>query len=67
MSHLYFGHDIHREPQVSVSKSLAQKAVQHIPGALEIVEKHFSTKPVFRNILPPKPVNALMYEPHPPY
>jgi len=65
MSHLYFGHDIYREPQVISSESLAQKAVQHIPGAQSIVKTHFSNNQVFRDVLPPKPINALMYEPHP--
>lgn len=67
-SHLDFGPGIANEPSLAQSKhveSLARAAVKHIPGAMQIVDKHFSEKQKYRDLLPAKAKNQLMYPPHP--
>jgi len=67
-SHLDFGHGIAHEPQVAHPKlvqSLAREAIKHIPGALQVVDAHFSEQTSYRDILPKKPQTQLMYPPHP--
>ena len=67
-SHLDFGHGIMHEPKVAHPEhvqSLARAAVKHIPGGLALVEKHFSEQQTYRDLLPKKAENQLMYPPHP--
>ena len=67
-AHLDFGHGIAHEPIVAsphLVQSLAREAVKHIPGALDVVNKHFTEKSNYRDILPKKAINQLMYPPHP--
>ena len=66
-SHLDLAHGIVHEPKVShpdLVQSLASDAVKHIPGGPELVRAHFSEKKTYRDILPKKPQNQLMYEIH---
>ena len=65
MDHLDFGHGIAHEPKVHHPKlveSLAREAIKHIPGAKAIVDKHFSNRKTYRDLLPKKPQTQLMYE-----
>jgi len=67
-SHLDFGHGIAHEPRLAQPKhveSIARAALKHIPGASQLIDKHFSEKQSFRDLLPAKAKNQLMYPPHP--
>ena len=67
-SHLDFSQGIVHEPKLAQQghvESLAREALKHIPGGAAIVEKHFSNQQQFRDLLPKKAENQLMYPPHP--
>ena len=54
-------------PRVSSThmlKSLAEKALKHIPGAAEAIQKSFSTTPIVPEIQPKKPMNLVYHMPH---
>lgn len=45
-------------------QSLAEKALKHIPGSANVIEQHFSSKPIVPGIKNPKPINLIMHMPH---
>jgi len=67
-SHLDFGHGIAHEPKVQQPdrvESLARAALKNVVGGKELVDQAFTKKQLYRDLLPKKAENQLMYPPHP--
>ena len=56
--------EIPRVSSTHMLKSLAEKALKHIPGAQEVIQRSFSTSPIVPEIKAKKPMNLVYHMPH---
>ena len=52
------------EPRISqkhLLKSFAEKALAHVPGSAQVIEKHFNTDLIRPELIPAKPVDMIMH------